>query len=154
MCASSPMHSLMETWVPLYVSVFVSQSPQFCSNTLLRMCTCISACIYVHPTAHVSSTRYGLVTWEPGCPYVALCVCHNHPLSSPTPWLECVHTSVHVFMSTSLPVLAKHPMDSYMVRWIPVCGSVSVSQSPYLWSHILIKICSCISTCNQVHFTL
>ena len=48
MSAPSPMHSLMESWVPLHVSVFVSQSPHFCSNTLFRMCTCISACIYVH----------------------------------------------------------------------------------------------------------
>ena len=51
---SIPMHSLMEIWVPLYGSVFVSQSPYFCSHTLFGMCTYISICIYVHMTPHFS----------------------------------------------------------------------------------------------------
>ena len=57
--APPPMHTLMETWVPLYGSVFVSQSPHFCSHTLFRMCTCISTCIYVHMSPHDCSTPYG-----------------------------------------------------------------------------------------------
>ena len=56
---STPMHSLMETWVPLYGSVFVSQSSHFCCHTLFRMCTCISTWIYVYLTPHVWSTPYG-----------------------------------------------------------------------------------------------
>ena len=59
MYALPPMDNLMETWVPLYGSVFVFQSPYFCSHTLYRMCTFISTCIYVDPTPHVSSTPYG-----------------------------------------------------------------------------------------------
>ena len=101
MSAPAPMHSLTETWVPLYGSVFVSQSPHFCSHTLLRVCICISTCIYVHLT----------------------------------------------------PMLAKPPMDSYMGWWVPVCGTVCVSQSPCLWSNTLIKMCTCISTCIHVHVT-
>ena len=58
MSAPPCMHSLMETWVPLYASVFVSQSPNLCSYTLFRMCTCISTCIYVHLTAHICSTLH------------------------------------------------------------------------------------------------
>ena len=46
----------------------------------------------------------------------------------PTPCLECVHASVHVFMSNWLPILPKPPNDGYMERWVPVC----VSQSPCL----------------------
>ena len=59
MSGPHPMHSLMHTWVPLYDSVFVSQSSHFCCHTLFRMCTCISTWIYVYPTLHVWSTTYG-----------------------------------------------------------------------------------------------
>ena len=41
---STPMHSLIESWVPTYGSVFVSQSPDFCSDNLFRMCTCRRRC--------------------------------------------------------------------------------------------------------------
>ena len=58
MSGPPPMHSLMETWVPLYESVFVSQSPCFCSYTLFRLCTYISTWIYVHLAAYVWSTPY------------------------------------------------------------------------------------------------
>ena len=49
--------------------------------------------------------------------WVSLCgtVC---VFQSPCLWyhtmIKCVHASVHVFMSTQLPVLAQPPMDSYM----------------------------------------
>ena len=59
MSGPPPLHSLMETWVPLYGSVFVSQSSHFCCHTLFRMCTCISTWIYVYLTPHVWSTPYG-----------------------------------------------------------------------------------------------
>ena len=72
----------------------------------------------------------------------------------PIPWLKCVHELVHVFMSTWLSMLAKPPMDSYMERWVPVCGTVCVSQSPWLWSHTLVRMCTCINTCTYVHLTL
>ena len=97
----TPMHSYMETWVLLYGTVFVSQSPHFCSHTLFRTCTFISTCTCVHPTPHVSSNTLWIVTWKHGFWYVALCV----------------------------------------------------SQSPCLWSHTLIKVCICISTCIHVHLT-
>ena len=42
MCGPPPMYSLMETWVPLYGNVFVSQSSFFCSHTLFRIFSCIS----------------------------------------------------------------------------------------------------------------
>ena len=48
--------------------------------------------------------------------------------SLPPPWLECVHASVHICMSTLLFMLAQPPMDSYMERWVPLCVTVFVSQ--------------------------
>ena len=33
-----------------------------------------------------------------------MCVCSTHSTSVPTPWLECVHASVHVF----IPLLVQH----------------------------------------------
>ena len=33
-------------------------------------------------------------------------------------------------MSTQLPMLAELSMDSYMETWVPLCGSVCVSQAP------------------------
>ena len=56
----------------------------------------------------------------------AQCVCSNQSTSGPAPWLECVHASVHVFMSTQLQILAQPPMDSYMDTWKPLCGTVLV----------------------------
>ena len=71
MCGPPNLHSLMETWVPLYDSVFVSKSSHFCFHILFRMCTCISTWIYVYLTPHVCSTPLWIVTWKVGCP-----VCH------------------------------------------------------------------------------
>ena len=135
---------------PVWRCVCVYQSHHFWSHTLFRMCTFISACIYVHPTAHVISTPYGLVTRVPGCPCVAVYVCPSQPTSGHTPWLECVYASVHVFMSTWLPVVAK-PL--WIATWKPGYHCVCVSYSPCFWSHTLIKMWTCISTCIQVHLT-
>ena len=41
-------------------------------------------------------------------------VCPSHPTSGPTPWLECLHVSLYVFMSTSLPMSASLPLHHYM----------------------------------------
>ena len=79
------------------------------------------------------------VTWDTNTlPYrstqlsikcTTVCLCPSHLISVWTPCLGCVHASVHVCMSTWLPMLAKHPMDSYMERWVPVCGNVCVCLS-------------------------
>ena len=70
-----------------------------------------------------------------------------------TPWLECVHASVHEFMSTWLPMSAPPPMHSLMKTWVPLCGIVCLSQSPYFWTHTSVRICTCISTWIYVHLT-
>ena len=56
-------------------------------------------------------------------------------------------------MYTQLPMLAQPPMDSYMETWVPLCGSVCVSQSPCLWSDTLVRMCTCIRTEIYVHLT-
>ena len=91
------------------------------------------------------------IRWKPGCLCIAVCLCPSHLISVPTPCLECVHASVHVFVSIGLPMLAKPSMDSYMETWVPLYGNVCVFQSPWFWSLTLIKMCTCITVCIHVH---
>ena len=108
MSAPLTMHSLMETWVPVCGIVCLSQSPYFWTHTLVRMCTCISICIYVHqfrsaPLPVHSFAPPPLHSYIAGCSCMTvLWLCPSHLTSVPTPWLECVYASVYVFMSTSL----------------------------------------------------
>ena len=90
---------------------------------------------------------------ETHVPWLALCVCCNHPTSGPTLWSECGYASVHVFMSTGLQMSPETTMHSYMETWAPMYGTVFVSQSPHFCSHSLIKICTCTGTCIYVHPT-
>ena len=66
-------------------------------------------------------------TW---LPCMAQCMFPSHLISVPIPCLECVHTSVHVFMSTQLPMLAQPPIHCYMETWISLCDSVCVCVCP------------------------
>ena len=149
-----PMHSLMETGCPLYGSVFVSQSPHFCSHTLFRMCTCISTWIYVHLTVLIWSSPMHSLMANSWYPCIAVCLCPSHLISVPTPCLECVHASVHEFMSTWLPISAPPCMHSLMEICVPLYGSVFVSQSPHFCSHTFFPMCTCISTWIYVHLTV
>ena len=153
MSPETTMHSYMETWVSPYGTVFVSKSPHFCSHTLFRICTCISTCTDVNMSCKFCLHPLCIVTCKHGFPCVAQFVCSSQSTSGPTPHLECVHASVHILISTWFPMLAQPPMDSYKQTWVPLCGTVCLSQSPCLWSHTLIKMCTCISTSIHVHPT-
>ena len=61
---------------------------------------------------------------------MAVCLCPSHLISVATPCLECVHASVHEFMSTLHPMSGPPPMDSYMESWVPLCVTACVSHSP------------------------
>ena len=74
--------------------------------------------ILVHPLC--------IVTWKHGCQCVTYCVCSSQSTSVPTPCLECVHGSVHVFVLIWLPMSAKPPLDRYMETWVPICVNVCV----------------------------
>ena len=136
-CIHAPVHEFMFTWLPM-------SAPSLSIVWWKHGCLCVALCpCLLHPLC--------IVWWKPGCPCTAECLCPSHLISVPTPCLGCVHASVHVFISTWLPMLVQCPMNSYMETWVLVCGSVCVSQSPCLWSHTMIKMCTCISTCIHVH---
>ena len=126
----------------------VSQSPCLWSHTLVRMCICISTWIYVHLTAHVCFyPMHSLMErWVPL--YVSMFVSQSSHFCS-TLCLECVHTSVHEFMSIWLPISAPQPVNSLMETW-----GVCWSPSPYFLSHTLVRMCTCISTSIYVHLTV
>ena len=148
-----PMHSLMESWVPLYGSVFVSQSSHFCCHILFIMCSCISTWIYVYLTLNGLVHLLWIVTLRVWSPCVSLHVCPIHPGCGPTPCLECVHASVHEFMSTWLLMSGPLPMHSLIKTWVPLYGSVFVSQSSHFCCHTLFRMCTCISTWIYVYLT-
>ena len=139
---------------PMCYCVCVSHSPSLCSHTLFRMCTCISTWIYI-PQLPMHGPTLGIVSWKLGCPYFSLCgcVCPSHPTCGPTPFLECVHASVDEFMYIWLPMSDASPMHSLMETWVPLYGSVFVSQVSHFCSHTLFRMCTCISTCIYIHFT-
>ena len=86
-----------------------------------------------------------IVIWKPGCPCVAVCVCVccSKLACGPTPWLKCVHASLHVFMSTWVQNSGTPPLHSYMETWVPGCGTVCMFQSVHFWSHTLLRMCKC-----------
>ena len=92
-----------------------------------------------------------IVWWKSGCPCMAVCLCPSHLISDLTPCLECVHASVHEFMSTLHPMSGPPSMDSYMEKWVPLCVTACVSQSPYFCSYTLYRMCTSISTWIYVH---
>ena len=136
-------------------------------------CHCLSLCMWPsHPTCgptpflecvHASVHEFMLsdfpylvhplciVWWKPGCPCMAVCLCPSHLISVATPCLECVHASVHEFLSTLHPMSGPPPMDSYMESWVPLCVTACVSQSPYFCCYTLFRMCTCISTWIYVH---
>ena len=97
------LNSDMETWVPLYGSVCVLQSACFGPTPWLK---CVHASVHVlcEPEFRILIHLLCIVIWKYGLPGVAQCVCSSQSTFVPTPCLECVHASVHVFMSTQLPM--------------------------------------------------
>ena len=94
-----------------------------------------------------------IVTWNVGCTCVSFHLCPIHPGCGPTPCLECVHASVHEFMSTWLLMSGPLPMHSLMETLTSLYGSVFVSQSPHFCCHTLFRMCTCISTWIYVYLT-
>ena len=103
----------------------------------MNLCLPYTPCL-VHPL--------WIVTWKVGYPCMTVSVCPSHPAAGQTPCLDCVHASVHEFMSTLHPMSGPLPMDSYIESWVPLCVTLSVSHSRWSWSHTLFRMCTCIST--------
>ena len=120
--------------------------PHLVSNVYMHqyMNLCPPGCLcLVHPLC--------IVWWKPGCPCMAVCLCPSHLISFATSCLECVHGSVHEFMSTLHSMSGPPHINSYMESWVPLCVTSCVSHSPWLWSHTLYRMCICISTWIYVH---
>ena len=88
----------------------------------MNLCLPYTPCL-VHPL--------WIVTWKVGWPCVPLHVCPSPLIFVPTPCLECVHASVHEFMSTWLLMSGPPPMHSLMETWVPLYGRVFVCQSSH-----------------------
>ena len=130
-----------------------------CPSHLISVATPCLECVHasVHEfmsTLHaMSGPPPRIVTWKVGCPCVSLNVCPSHLIFVPTPCLECVHASVHEFMSTWLLMSGPPPMHSLMETWVPLYGSVFVSQSSHFCCRTLFRMCTCISTWIYVYLT-
>ena len=99
----------------------------FRSHIMFKMCKSISSLAFMSlPDCPCLVHPIWTVSWKHGCPCLTLCVCHNQPISGHTPLSECVH----VFMFIWLPISVWCLVDSYIERWVPLCGSVFVSHSP------------------------
>ena len=134
--------------------VCVCPSHPACSATPWLKCVHASVHVYLLMWLSMSaSSPHWIVIWKPWWPCVAVWLCLNHPTSVHIPWLECLLVSVHVYMSTWLPVDAPPLLNSYIETRVYLCGTLCVLQSSHLWSHTLVRMCICISTYVYVHMT-
>ena len=138
MSGPPPMHSLMDTWVPLYGSVFVSQSSHFCCHTLFLECVHASVHEFMstlHPMSGPPPMDSYTESWVPLCVTLSMSI---HPGCGPTPCLEYFHASVHEFMSTWLLMCGPPPMYSLMETWgAPVWQCVCVPIIFFLFPHLV-----------------
>ena len=140
-------------WIPGWPSMAVL----LCPSHLISVAT--SCLEFVHASVHeFMSTLHPclvlplwIVTRKGGWLCVPLCLCPIHPGCGPTPCLDCVHASVHEFMSTWLLMSGTPPIYSLMETWVPLYGSVFVSQSSNFWSDTLFRMCTSICTWIYVH---
>ena len=122
----------------LYGTVYVSQSPHFCSHTLFRMCSCISTCIYVHPTPYVSSTFYALLhgtldfaVWQ--CAYMCVSQAPYNWSYTLIKMCTCISTWIHVHLTYHVCFTF---LNSYMEMWVSLCGSVCFAASLLVVPHL------------------
>ena len=112
-CAHASVHICMTSWLSMYgpppwnaymettgasvwhcVCVCLSQP----SSGHIPWLECVHASVHVYMCTWLTMCPWPhcIVTCKHGCHCVALSVCLSHASSCPTPWLEYVHTSVHV----------------------------------------------------------
>ena len=146
-------------WKPGYPCKAVCLCPSHLISVATPCLECVHASVheFISTLHSKSGTPLWIVTWKVRCPCVSLCLCPIslmepwHRGCGPTPCLECVHGSVHEFMSTLHSMSGPPPMDSYMEGWVPLCVTACVSQSPYFCCYTLFRMCTCISTWIYVH---
>ena len=122
------------------------------SHTVVRMCTCITTCIYVNLSSEYCSSPLCIVPWKHGYHCVSLCFAVIPLLFPDLGQNVYMHQYMYFCLPDSQCLVPPH-LHTYMKRWIPLCGTVCVFQSLYFWSHTLFKMCTCISTLIYVHLT-
>ena len=124
----SPMHSDMERWVSVCGTVCIAVISFLFPHLVYN--------VYLHQYMYICQPEFWIllqplciVTWKHRWHCVALYLCSSHSTSGNTPWFECVHAWVHVFMSIWLLVSPQTPMHSYTETrtciHVPLCGSGS-----------------------------
>ena len=110
-----------KTWVPL-VTLCVSQSSHFWFHTLVRMCTCVSTCMYEQLIPHVCSIPFEQIHGKHGCPIGTLCVCWSFLFWSTNlvRMCRCINTYMHVSLT---PKVCLTHLHSY-IACVALCLSV------------------------------
>ena len=142
MSGPPPSHSFKENWVPLYSSVFLSQSPHFCSYTLFRMCTCIY--VPLPPMLAQPPVDSCMETWSAPmlwcvCVCMAPCLCCHtffRMCTISSKWIY-VHLTTHV---SSIPYAQFYgilcaPMCHCVCPSHPACGPLSCLECVHGWVH-------------------
>ena len=142
-------------WKPWHPCMAVCLCPSHLISVATPCLECVQAsvCEFMSTWLLMSGPAPMHSLMETLAPCVSLHVCPSHLISVATPCLECVHASVHKFMSTFLSVSGPHPLHSLMETLVPLYGSVFVSQSSYFCCHTLFRMCTCIRTYIYVHLT-
>ena len=102
------------------------------------------------------------VSWKHGWPRVALCVFHNQPISSHTPLLECVHASVHVYMSiwlyfifTPLCIVTWNNLGPFVPLFDyssnPIFGPTPCLENVHALVHVLLSTWHLMSASPHLH---
>ena len=133
--ASSPSHSCYKHVCPWMTPCECLSHPHLVPHLLLNG--------YMHqykyvctPHSHMCPAIFALLHIKmctPVCPFLHV----SHPSSHPTPWLGCAHASIHVCMSTWLPMSA--PLHSSCLQkcapWCALCAcpcNTSSGATPWL----------------------
>ena len=108
-----------------------------CPSHLISVATPCLECVHasvcefmstLHSISGPSPSEIYMEIWVPLC--VTACVSQSPYFFFATPCLDCVHASVHEFMSTLHSMSGPCPMDSYMEIWVHLCVTLSMSHSP------------------------
>ena len=134
-------------------TVCVFQSPLFLTHTLVRMCTCTSMHLYA-PDLPCLLHCLCTVICKMLMPLCGTeCVCSSHFSSKPTPWLECVHAAVCIYMDMISHVCSTVFAQLYAKHGC-LCAALCVSQLLFFLSQILVRMCTCVRTFLHVWLTL
>ena len=119
----------------LHTNMSASVWPNVCHAVTSFLVPYFGLNVYMHhyvyvclPDSPYLHLLFGIVVHNYVHPFVVFCENSYHLSSGPTPWLECMHTPVHVHISTKLSTSAPPPLQSCMQTCVILCGLTCVSQ--------------------------